>query len=361
MTALSSCISNEDIYDPTRAEELKFAQYEAAFIKKYGKISTNQNWGFEEFSMTRNIIKPDQPEIKNVQPPAIITEEERIKVTNWFEEHKGLESININWTDFTIQHVNSSQWGTNMDYLYAGEEHVNDFNSASGESWRLIQNGQSVFSYHNSMDSQTHKKYTIQCIDGSYYVGFDFEAKGQNSNQQVSADGIYNDWILKICPADYTNARRIMAEDLAKNAGDFDFNDVVFDAVILDASNTVITLRAAGGTIPLCIGDAEHEVHTLFGVSQTTMVNTHAGKKYTKAPVVFRLGGYKNLKDIPVIVNGITIRANIGEAPAKLCCPTKYEWSDEMQSIEDKFQNFGNAVINGSIWYETGDELNWNR
>lgn len=65
-------------------------------------------------------------------------------------------------------------------------------------------------------------------ILGAYYVGFDFEATGQNPNQQVAADGYYSDWIVKISPAVYTNAYRIIAEDLG-DSDDFDFNDVVFD------------------------------------------------------------------------------------------------------------------------------------
>ena len=75
-----------------------------------------------------------------------------------------------------------------------------------------------------------------------------------------------------------------MAEDLTISGGDFDFNDVVFDAVTVNGA-TVVTLQAAGGTMPLYIED--NEVHELFGVSQSTMVNTY--DKQAKAPVIFRL------------------------------------------------------------------------
>jgi hypothetical protein len=40
----------------------------------------------------------------------------------------------------------------------------------------------------------------MKCIDGQYYVGFDFEATGDNPNQQETRDYIFNDWIIKICP-----------------------------------------------------------------------------------------------------------------------------------------------------------------
>ena len=50
-------------------------------------------------------------------------------------------------------------------------------------------------------------------------------------------------------------------------------------------------LQAAGGTLPLYIevGGDSREVHGLFGVSNTTMVNTGAGA--TKAPVMYRVDG----------------------------------------------------------------------
>ena len=98
-------------------------------------------------------------------------------------------------------------------------------------------------------------------------------------NQNTPPDGDYSDWIVRIVPAKYIKAQRIMAEDLTVSGGDFDFNDVVFDAVTVNGA-TVVTLQAAGGTMPLYIED--NEVHELFGVSQSTMVNTY--DKQAKAP-----------------------------------------------------------------------------
>ena len=140
-----------------------------------------------------------------------------------------------------------------------------------------------------------------------------------------------------------------MAEDLTISGGDFDFNDVVFDAVTVNGA-TVVTLQAAGGTMPLYIED--NEVHKLFGVSQSTMVNTY--DKQAKAPVIFRLKNrYNDIKDIPVRVNDVILPAEVGKAPGKLCCPTTCEWTDERQNIEIKYPNFQAAVENGNInWWE---------
>ena len=78
--------------------------------------------------------------------------------------------------------------------------------------------------------------------------------------------------------------------------------------------------------MPLYIED--NEVHELFGVSQSTMVNTY--DKQAKAPVIFRLKNrYNDIKDIPVRVNDVIMPAEVGKAPGKLCCPTTCEWTDE--------------------------------
>ena len=126
-------------------------------------------------------------------------------------------------------------------------------------------------------------------------------------------------------------------------------DDVVFDAVTVNGA-TVVTLQAAGGTMPLYIED--NEVHELFGVSQSTMVNTY--DKQAKAPVIFRLKNrYNDIKDIPVRVNDVILPAEVGKAPGKLCCPTTCEWTDERQNIEIKYPNFQAAVENGNInWWE---------
>ena len=41
--ALYSC-SSDSLYDPDKAGDVKLAQYEAAFVGKYGAIASNQNW-----------------------------------------------------------------------------------------------------------------------------------------------------------------------------------------------------------------------------------------------------------------------------------------------------------------------------
>ena len=71
--------------------------------------------------------------------------------------------------------------------------------------------------------------------------GLDFECY---MNQNTPPDGDYSDWIVRIVPAKYIKAQRIMAEDLTISGGDFDFNDVVFDAVTVNGA-TVVTFTGS--------------------------------------------------------------------------------------------------------------------
>lgn len=394
---LSSCVSNEDVYDPEKAEAMKLAKYEAAFVKKYGKVDPKQDWGFGEAEMqtaTRTYNENANEwggENSSVIVPPAVEQAEISKVLAEFDvEVKSHQNMEIKWSDFFIQQVYRNEQGhlaEDGSTTIKPSEKMNRFeygestfgNNGEIKENDVVVNGTKVkqriaffqseswgktFQYQCSEYNKTYGEdyYLIKKIGDSYYVGFDFQAEGQSNNQIVKRDYKFNDAIFKIVPAKYKDARRIMAEDLAvDNNSDFDFNDVVFDAAIV-GNDAVITLQAVGGTLPLHIGtrDDEHEVHKLFGVEQNVFVNTvHRGEK---APVMFRLtnfGGNK-LDDIAIYVDGQEIgqQMSVGKnAPAKLCCPTKYDWASETISIEDGFPSFKEAVGNHDIeWYEGGNE-----
>ena len=91
---------------------------------------------------------------------------------------------------------------------------------------------------------------------------------------------------------------RVVAEDLTASAGnDFDFNDVVFDVELKENNLVYVYVRAAGGTLPLYIGEGDEavEVHGLFGKDTNIMINTGAEAK-----------GYANSKD-NLTPKGITL------------------------------------------------------
>ena len=183
----------------------------------------------------------------------------------------------------------------------------------------------------------------------------------------------------------------VMAEDLsAVEASDFDFNDVVIDVFYVDANTVKIVLLAAGGTLPLIIAEKDDwEVHKLFDVPVTCMVNT--GKKYHvaqppysqvegKAAVELTLTGKTWSKDqdefaaqvnqqvkLHVYKDGawFELKAEQGKPACKIATPveifnldwyeTEYRWPWEKQNIGDDFKNWvENPLLK---WYTTRKSL----
>jgi hypothetical protein len=212
-------------------------------------------------------------------------------------------------------------------------------------------------------------------------------------------DYVYSDWIVTLTPAqELTQSNdydvRIIAEDLNATAqdgdlenSDWDFNDVVFDVNFTSDDAAVITLVAAGGTLPLVVGIVPedgvdsypyNEVHALFGVPVNYMVNTNAEKKNLtggapavghEAPTInFTKPGVKasNGKDIPIYVqktlkNGtkkwFQLTAEKGQPASKLAVNSKssnFSYCDERQDITKKYTNFLSWVVNNDplIWWE---------
>ena len=234
----------------------------------------------------------------------------------------------------------------------------------------MVNSSTECFGYYNSDSSeQRNDKFVIipgdwidKSVAGMYFVGLDFAANGANPNMQVDADGFYSDWIVKITPGLYRgdNTWRCFAEDLIGtdlddiSESDWDFNDAVFDAYRdYGANQTVIILRAAGGTLPLTVGGVE--VHDAFGVETGTMVNTENGT--VDLPVaIYRINGvYNTLDDIKIMLGSKELTAETGKVPMKLAVPVGTKWLKERVIITDGYSEFANYAHTGSPanWYET--------
>lgn len=386
---ISSCSSNDaPEFDPNAETKWNF---QTEFVKQFGEIASNQNWGFKSVgvytmpSSTRTVYKTDMPECYQYYEPAPdVTEAQINEVKVAFQNIKDLVSEQPNYTRFYVQHVYMSDRpypdGSNqnvvgsdhMDHLKVWKddvngEHANDFNQEAGRSVLFINSGTHKFSYFNSTDSQDHFDYIVKKVGDYYYVGFSFKATGQNPNQKVEGDNNYDDWIVRIVPAklkgeEDKNTQRIIVEDLG-SIGDFDYNDLVFDAYVYNKDGQTwanIKLLAAGGTLPvyICGCDEQVEVHDKFGVSRTTMVNTKNGT-VDKNSVEFAIklknqtSSSFNANDIEVKVNNngtwMTLSSNVGKAPEKICVDNSFNWCDERQNIETKYQNFSQYVKDPTI------------
>ena len=305
-------------FTPISEGEQAYANYENAFIEKFGEPAPDQTWGFgsadannggvAQGAATRTANTNSNQWANTYNVPAEITDAERKYVMEWFATHTKAEGEPLDVKNYFIQHVGYSddQYTVNnnvyekfennqeifrtetstvnsknqMDFIYANlnadgseRDHVNNFNAGSGDIMLMVNSETKYgFSFHDSWgDNYVTQNYFMAEIDvpgvgKGWYVGLDYQTKkttwnGHTQKDYVSAflqpDGIYTDRVLKIVPAILKGDIRIIAEDLSASEGsDFDFNDVVFDVKYEYPvwNKTTIILQAAGGKLPLCIG-----------------------------------------------------------------------------------------------------------
>lgn len=158
---------------------------------------------------------------------------------------------------------------------------------------------------------------------------------------------------------------RVIAEDLsASEAGDFDFNDVVFDIVKAEGGKTTLKLICAGGTLPLRVMGVE--IHGLFG--ETTpdangkykMYNTGAGPN--AEPVTFEVNGEfttpEEIKNIKIEVfksnSWMELKATTGEAACKILVDDTFKPVAERKNIANENKKFTNYVQGSFV-----DEFWW--
>jgi hypothetical protein len=274
--------------------------------------------------------------------------------------------------DGFMEHINNFNSGNCTNSSTVDHRSLTSPNAQIKGATLMLNSGTNDFAYYNSEDSKYHNEYIIiagadihSSLAGYYYVGFDFSADGIYPNQQIDRDYVFNDWIVRISPAQFAGAARVICEDLG-TTDDFDFNDVVFDVASNSYWNgyknqqeeyTIITLQAAGGTLPLYLeaNGVSKEVHELFGVETGTMVNTNNGT--ASRPIVqFTIPGVVSPRQVTVRVTEnakeVVLKAEVGQAPQKICVNTTYKWCNEREQIGDKYENFPDYVKNKQVeWY----------
>ena len=407
MLALVGC--NKHDFETLSIQEVKEVQYADAFYEHFNnKIAETQTWGFGNRAFTRTAM-PNSNEwgtangvgYVNFPKPADITAEELEAVLAVFNEvgETSYESI-LDVDSFFVQQVycgpnghKMTELATTVDYTrnvnvicwwpYEDEiieanvdpydDIINNFNNGkysdnAEQGCMLMYNSATKdFSFKTTQSGgeRIYNHWRMEKINGNYYVGFDHEAWRQapaNANEEDFRDYIYNDWIVKIVPSiGYSEEEdavkengRIICEDMG-TVGDFDFNDVVFDATIYESGKTVITILAAGGTLPITVAGVD--VASVMG----KMVNTIKGGA-THAPYTFVASDtYENLIDIPIVVSQTDaaghvtsweLSAKMGEAPQKICVPTTFRWCQEYKehSIDKAYPGFTEWVNYGDFW-----------
>ena len=125
MTALSmcaaftSCSHDDDFY--TSLQDSKSAEYQEAFVRAFGEIASNQDWGFGASNVTRS----DDPDANmwggqgaensrypQFTVPDTLTTAQKDVVRRWFQTHKNPDNTAITFTNFFVQQVYKG--GTNL-------------------------------------------------------------------------------------------------------------------------------------------------------------------------------------------------------------------------------------------------------
>ncbi len=224
---------------------------------------------------------------------------------------------------------------------------------------------------HETYDQKEQKWFTVVSHFNNEaettFSGFNVES----ANQVIEANDYYTDWIVRLVKAqskgegegegegeggseetdDVTASGRIFCEDLG-TIGDFDFNDVVFDAYIYESGKIKIEVLAAGGTLPISVADVD--------VTLGQMKNTGVGKAGTQSisidATTAKANGWTTLKAIPVVVSHtqganhvpVELTAEQGKAPQKFCAPINTKWAVEYVNINKAYPGFDAWVTNNA-------------
>ena len=165
---------------------------------------------------------------------------------------------------------------------------------------------------------------------------------------------------------------RVIAEDLsASDAGDFDFNDVVFDVVKAEGGKTTLKLICAGGTLPLRVRGANEaegvEVHSVFGEmapddqGKYKMYNTGAGPTVPEETFTVE-GEYSTPEQIKNIIievykenEWMELKATRGEAACKILVDDTFKPVRERRNIADenlKFTSYVHGEFQDDFWWK---------
>ena len=188
-----------------------------------------------------------------------------------------------------------------------------------------------------------------------------------------------------------TDTIRVIAEDLTVNdaKSDFDFNDVVFDVIWNKTQNVVsVELLAAGGELTIYVGGDENGVGDIRSVNEyfilgnpdrkdditdKTMINTvfdpnNPSKDYKHEFKTYKYDLKKGWSgnSIEEIANSIYVRviksnklvtltAEKGRTASKIAVGTDYDWCDERQDIDTKYNGKFSQYVQGQLgdtWYK---------
>ena len=413
---MASCSKTDD-FGTANLEQLQEDVYSSAFIKEFGKPAADHDWGFTDFSMVPVRIPEGSPRmvgdnasarrravatsVKKITNPVKYTTQQKfldeatptayffLRIDNNIvvQEKQGVQSnpatayypkpdLNLGGGVIDAQYQEDNQGSINMTEYKKLTLIKNDngvtFATDSDPIPDAVFNAPSfeTMALHVPDDQKINIAGSVANFNSDNYKIFWYVAKWQAGDKIVHVDGILvpKDQITVNIP-EYK--KRIIVEDLKGNinadksvsGSDFDFNDVVFDAVTWNRggqNHLKIILRAAGGTLPIYVNGVN--IHDHVGL----MFNTGRDRDYTFGKTIYE-GTFEgnaedaktfNFNSIPVEVeiNGrkVTAESNIGEAPEKVAVDVDYQWVEEYTKITTVYSKFADYVADKTVtnWWK---------
>ena len=382
----------------------KKTAFQEAFTKTFGEISGNQDWGFgedlkyptidmstssplftDENSAARALTRGSQVPVKytdwnQLQKMTDATAYYFIRIDNEIIKRER-DKANANpsawigmpadeyWPKTPQYNSDSNEGKVDMAKIFelTGKNFIFNELGVDNEVLRQVPSFETVISWIGQGGDKDENYYkTIQNVCKNFKDVIWYVAKWQQSGQQGGDNVIHVDGILTDV------SRTIICEDLG-SIGDFDYNDAVFDVTIYsdqDGNHAKITLKAAGGTLKLTVGNQEIHEALLKGKTYENgsypMINTGAGVTADPVEIIYHFpDNVKNnfINNIPVVVtykdgSTKTLEATKGQAPEKIAVLKGFECPSEKQNIKSKYSHFKDYVAdttgewNAPKWYE---------
>lgn len=404
--AFAAC-SHETVYDEKHVEKEKVANYQQAFEQAFGKIAVGNDWGFGAVAATRASATTgfNQYDVSGLHKPINGNK----KVAAFIDKfNKASVATDVDFSDYFLQHVikqtgkGNKGWGTKDQHHQMAQLQAFNYNTGEWEDVKYFEGGQSNKQFIQG-NNETHgttlmvnmgtpntsvspqfrwiakqnaevgegyecSNYVIKKVDGEYFLGMSYVNKPENATDDATQPyNNYDAWIIRLVKAvgnpGYTAYGRIMCEDLGSTqASDLDFNDIVFDAYILNDGSINISILAAGGKLrPVTVAGVEVKLKQMSNTGYNDI--TDDVQEFTISAADAKANGWTSLDKIPVIVTTadgtkITLEAKSdGTAPSKVCTYVGVRWAKEKTKLNEAYSNWTTYVTttNPKIWFDNMD------
>ena len=388
---LSSCV--KDSFEST-ADQQKQAQYDYAFVEKYGKVAPNQSWDFSGVTTTQTAMRGvsadevcsksqyNQELAKKTTEINQIIANLKKDMNNVADKIRSTEKIDfapykyssvILLPMFCMQEEPTSAiyftmdicWGDNSVNVYSKlqnggywsynvlEQKCRNINTTllvkeEGVYWRAypVYGGGSPDKDDKEKNAEISEnlkdfeinQFRIINIENRSYWCFDVQYAGHTSYMVFYAKDlkVYEPTII---------SKRYMVEDLG-SVGDYDFNDIVFDVIDTDGKQECI-VRALGGTLDISIkvGNSTWSKAPTYNANQ--IINTKAPIDYNGVYAKFEVTGWDyDANNVSVTVNNggetpytIQFPAN-GTIPRMVAVKTTKNWMEESVSVPNPIEDW---------------------